>query len=565
MTTMRTNDLLPSKWYLAAWFVCLVGCSGADGFADSGTPFDAGAVLDAGFKAPDAGLLVAPTITSDLPAQYADSKAPRADSFTNSAHFTFTSPGATGFVCQLDGLGEFLPCTSGAALTFPGFFDHQLSVKAITADAESPATTVWWRSAFACTGDSSCPEVDLATQDPRSNPANLLVGFADPALKTFQGTSWLAYSSTGSQWPNGVGTAPEVLTIQAHLASSTNQGASWSFAGAQFGASGATEPVDLGGDAGLELGIASSEEIDLEAAMLGTPAKPYWFWIRQTYFNAAAGSKVSDLPAAGSMKAQTQHLRLGMLQASDPSAMGAEEPREFAFFTPSNPPAFRKQVRANSRGQVDLVADLLASKGLACDIQWSASVFYFPADQHLYILIECNVVGSRALTGTTFPVLRAKPTDDAGQVLTPDQWSWEFVGSIGTATEGFTQLAPKFRVDPSGTPTNMLIQPSLALGADGGVLLVSTPNLVDANGGHRLGCDVTELTLSPLAVVVDSNGNPRHRALVGTPDLAPGDVFNRQAGSCDYDPGLGLFIARKVPRSTSKTLTSIHRTSLTGL
>jgi hypothetical protein len=441
--------------------------------------------------------------------------------------------------------------------SFPGFFDHSLSVKAVGNGSESNPNTLWWRSAMSCTGDSACPETNLPDVDARSNSANAIIGYADPALKSFMGTSWMAYSWPNSEWPNGVGTAPEVLNIQAHLAKSTNGGETWSFVGAEFGASGAQESVNLGPAAGgVQLGIASSEEIDIDAATLGQDAKPYWFWIRQKYYNPVSGS--------GPMKDMTQHLRIGMLQATEPTDMGNQEANEFVFYSPSSPGAFKDQVNAQSRGHADLVADLLQAHGISCDIQWSASVLYNPSDQHLYVLIECNLTGANAISGSTFSVLRVKPTDSNGNVLTQDQWSWEFAGSIGTPTTGFTQIAPAFRVDSSGTPTNMLIQPSLAWGADGALLLVSSPSLVDSKGSHRVGCNVTELTQNPLAMALDAEGNPKHRGIVRTPDLS-GETFGDQAGSCDYDSGIGLYQARKVSRGIGKTQSSINKTGIGGL
>lgn len=500
----------------------------------------------------------APAITSDLTAVFGDPQTLKLDNYASEARFTFASDGAAGFLCRLDADSAFTPCTSGAALPFPRYVDHELSVKAIRGGVASAPSTVYWRSAMACTGGPSCPEADLQATDPRSRDANLITGFADPALKAFQGAAWMAYSWPSSVWPNGVGSAPEVLNIQAHLAKSTDGGETWSFVGAQFG-TGAAEAVNLGAtNGGVQPGVASSEEIDIEAAMLGSPPKPYWFWIRQKYYNPVSGT--------GNMKGLTQHLRIGMLQADEPAEMGQQEANEFVFFSPYSPADFRAQVSATSRGHADLVADVLAAHGIDCDVQWSGSVLFHPGDGHLYVLVECNVVGANSITGTTFPVLRAKPTGAGGEVLTPDQWSWEFVGSIGTPSEGFTLLAPRFRVDPGGAPTNMLIQPSLTWGEDGALLLVSTPTLQDAAGDtHRLGCNVTELTLNPLGVARDAFGNPKHRAIVRTPDLGSGSTFGNQAGSCDYDRGIGLYQARKVPRNVTKTTSSIHRTGIVGL
>jgi hypothetical protein len=531
--------------------LCLftAACSASPSLATDGGADGSPPELDAALVPP------APIVTSDLANLYTDPATPRQDNFAQAATFTFTSRGATSYQCSLDG-APAQPCSSGASIGVTGYTDHTLAVQAIAAGATSATTTVYWRTAFDCDGGAACREPGLASVDPPSSASNVLNGYADPTLKTFGGTSWMAYSWPTSEWPNGVGTAPEVSHIVTHLAKSTDHGASWQLVGAEFEAGSAAESVDLGAG-GSQPGIASSEEIDFDAAMLGKPAKPYWFWIRQRYDNPVSGT--------GSMKGQTQHLRLGMVQASDPSGMAGQESNELALFAPGNPAAYRTQIAATSRGTVDLVGDLLSAHGLACDIAWSSSVLFNPTDGKLYLLIECNVAGDAAITGTTFPVLRAQPTDGAGNVLTPDHWTWEFVGTFGTPTAGFTDIAPKFRVDPSGTPTNMLIQPSLALAGDGTPLLVSSANLAAGSTNARLGCNVTEVTLDPQpAFVLDATGAPVHRAIVRTPDLGSGDTFGQQAGSCDYDGAIGIMQARKMPRAGG-AISTINRTGIAGL
>lgn len=381
--------------------------------------------------------------------------------------------------------------------------------------------------AVACVAGGACPQVAIQGDPVSSFPQLKLRGQADPSVRRALDGSrlYLAYS-----WPTAVATSPPTLAIETHLAESVDDGAHWSFVQRLFGASGA-EAVP----GSAEAGVPSSEEISLVPAPLdrGRPELPYWVSVRERYHR----------PLGGALDYATYHLRVGVVQSASPAGLAAGAEAEQVILYKNSGAAFRAALGA---GPVELTPLLAGTAQADCDYPVSPALAYDRASGWLYLVLECYVAGApqAAAAQTSLIVLRTAPYA-AGAVRPPAAWTWEYRGRFASSAEAALLQVHGI---PNYTP-NMFLQPDLAWGADGTLLLIATPTLLSAAGQARTGCQVLELEAIDPPALRKRGGELVRRALVDAPDLdATRESFGGQTGGCGYEPTArrtGLLLPRK--------------------
>lgn len=400
-------------------------------------------------------------------------------------------------------------------------------------------------ASVACLGDAACPELAVSGDPYAAVAGNTLRGFADPSIRrSLDGsTLYMAYS-----WPTLVtGVATPTREIETHLASSTDEGATWTSLGPIFRA-GTSETIP--GTA--TEGVRSSEEISLVAAALDPtrPTLPYWISVRERYYR----------PLGGNLQYTTYHLRIGAVQAASPAALAGTDADEQVLLDKNDAAWFRAAMPADAL----LLTDLLAGTGQEdCDYPVSPALAYDAASGHLYLVLQCFVAGTSPAdeaARSRLIVLRTTPWQ-GGAVLPARSWTWEYRGSFGGQ-----ETAALMRKDgvPAFLP-NMVLQPDLAWSGST-LLLVASPTIHDASGDGRTGCQVLELDgIDPPAVRMQ-NGQLVRRAVVNAPDLDPTRyAFGQQAGSCGYEPtaaGMGLVLARKRVNGSGVVTTALFATGV---
>ena len=402
-----------------------------------------------------------------------------------------------------------------------------------------------------CLDDDACPAFTVVDDPPSTAPNVLFIGYADPSIRrATDGTLYMGYS-----WPTLDDNEPQTRVIEAHLAMSLDEGATWSLVQPLFFASG-TETIPGTADQGVH----SSEEITILPAPLdrSDESVPYWISVRLRYCRRVG---------LGAILYQTYHLRVGLTQDVSPASLADGVDDEQVLLTKTNSAAFRDAMPANHILFTDL---LQGTEQTDCDYPVSPTLHYDDATGHLYMVLMCIVWDEPHqpdVDETYLIVLRTTPFDGE-QVLPVTSWQWDYRGRFGGR-----DTAALMQVDgvPNFVP-NILLMPELVT-HDDELLLVVTPAVYDAEASGagltagRTGCQVLEMeSLDPPALAM-RDGQPIRHALVDAPDLdATRYEFANNVGSCAYEPsatGIGLVLARKHQAYWNTTLTStLHDTGV---
>lgn len=372
-----------------------------------------------------------------------------------------------------------------------------------------------------CRADSpACPELsiagDVAATREEGEPSPFR-GFADASLRRdpASGRLWMAYSwPTVHELPGG-GLAPSVET---HLASSDDGGASWSFERVLF----PSEPgVDEGGS--LEPGHVGHEVPNL-LPLVAADGTVDWVGVRLDYF----------LPDAGGFRRRpTTSFRIVVSRAASPALL-AEGPAV----------TLASAVTAPGWGAALDLSELAPELG-KCAL-WNEPALAGDRER-IYLALRCLAfeadLRTPAVAESDLVVFSAAP---AGE---PAAWSWSYEGRLAGGAEA---------VELGGRG---LTQLELAEGRDGGLLAIVTPDDWSAELREFLhfGCRAVEVeSLSPPRLARGAAGELVVRASVDASDLAP-----LGPGSCGYDPAsaTGIVFARRV-KSVGELVSTLHATGL---
>jgi hypothetical protein len=357
----------------------------------------------------------------------------------------------------------------------------------------------------------SCAERTVQGDPPATLPTGQpspFRGMADATVRAdpIDGTLWMAYSRAGVRVSERRGlraarATPEVVT---HLARSRDQGASWTLAGALWGANPAQAPDG-------EPGHFSHEVANL--LPISRNGRTVWLGARVDYFLPDAG---------GFRKRPPGSFRLVVMQANSPMGL-------------SHAPAVRlAAMGADPAWGKDFNLAALSPQTQHCQL-WNEPALHYE-DGELFMALSCM-----AFRGRTPDVARNDLVLFATRAEgDPAQWQWRFAGRLAGSDEAQELGAQR------------LTQIELARGIDGTLLALVTPDTWSAENADFVhhGCAVLELarTAEGLQLARGPDGRLRTRARILASDAGAAGT-----AACAYDPRDtgGVLLGRRIKHGVS--------------
>jgi hypothetical protein len=370
-----------------------------------------------------------------------------------------------------------------------------------------------------CTeGNPKCPPISL----PPDNPGQKGVsnGYADPSMRRdpVTNTLWMAYSY------RDIFTASSATThvVETHLASSVDDGTTWTYTTPLFTTSQVTTEAE--GLGPLDLPYYTSHEVTNLYPIQTAGTGPVTWAIVYKYYTVVQGGGPFHLPDGG--------LDFRDFTASSMLVLAVGAPGASPETLGSAPSV--SLGAAGTKNTVDINLSSLTGGGgfdlTTCAQFDEPALMMMPGDHHLYLAAFClplSAGGNVNYAGGSYVVFSTLPSSAA-----PNTWSWTFEGVLAGPSD-----APLL-----GSGSQYWWELDLAKKSDGTLLALVSPGKASGDVG---GCEVLEIaSLSPPAIGIHTE-----LASITTSDSKQGDA-------CTYEPtsNTGVVIFRFDTSGDSSTL-----------
>jgi len=341
---------------------------------------------------------------------------------------------------------------------------------------------------------------------PESVSADKFAGFADPTMRKdpVTGLVWLGYSWP-STWNAGTGNATDVVSL--HLASSSDNGVTWSTPTDLWNTEQTTDPSN-GNTA-----YTSNEVFNILPGQVTGQSGETWFGIHLNYYVDQGISIVDSL---------VPHSTMVLNWATSPTALGSVPASQTVRFAAAG-------MSAGIPFDVNLTT---LDPSLADCQQWAEPALYMK-NGNLYMILMCKFGTSPTQLAPKYNFYGVFETTPNLSVA-PSTWTWQYNGQLASAADGALLEGHEF-----------VYELDLATRADGTVVAIVSPadDLPSPSDPttaiqYTYGCRallVKGLDKGNIGLALDANGQLEVLASITASDLGPANG-DADSGACTYEP-----------------------------
>ncbi len=424
----------------------------------------------------------------------------------------------------------FTPVTSGsfsASVVFSDNFPSGSQTVALTGSAIAIASAANTQDCSVATG--FCPELNLLG-DPLA-PGGFH-GYADPSMRKDPNSPiiYFAYS-----WARTLSDGTHVVDL--HLASSANNGASFTELGPLYQSTQSTQTTST---AYNSVNDSSTETIDLlPVPLTGTnTGQTLWVQAHQSYLVKPQAGIYDQLNATSLISVSA--VQLTAAQQASSSAAGAA-----LLGLASAPEARLAAVSTDPNRNPTQSLAALSPATSKCGNFGQPALWYQAGT--LYLALECSEITGTGQVDANELAHFLYSTTPSG----PDasQWTWAYAGEFATGA----QAAKLGALASENVAYQFFTEPEFALSKSGQLLLILTPSVFAPQTAQQpviqYGCRTIPVTsLSPTGITLDTDAATG--APVVTSRITETDLYtapNEGPAACTYEPAAtsGVVIGRK--------------------
>lgn len=413
---------------------------------------------------------------------------------SNASSLTFTGNALNFTTSTASGTMTFTP-------TIPGSLEYDLlatngngtSTASTTATITNPGTF-----SVNCTRTPTAAPCSMININGDASSSGGFSGYADATIRQdpLTGALWMAYS-----WPHTTTSSTHV--IDTHLASSSDGGVTWNYAGALY-----TSQLD---PASTTAGYMSHEVMNLYPQVVS--GVTYWYGIHSVY----------DVPPGGAPGTSEPYThRWELVYASSTGSVGP-----MALVSTTDIEYLGDQGNTQT-GTWPIAQNLSSLVSGSCGDTYEPSLTI--ASGSLYLFLSCTNSGGPSQY--FYAVFKApNPTSTA------PNWSWSYVGSFAVSSDA-KSIVNYLGATNDPYITQMDVTPS---NVPGKLFAIATDAFNATSGKNGMGCVAMELAnIDPPQLVYNSQGQVQVDAA-----LTSSDSTSTGPGSCTYSPysGTGMIIA----------------------
>ena len=353
-------------------------------------------------------------------------------------------------------------------------------------------------------------------------------GYADPSMRKDPNSStiYLGYS-----WPH---TMPDgTHAVDLHLASSTNNGTSFTYVGPLFQTQVVTQTTSV---AYSQTNYSSNETLDLIPIPLtgASAGQTLWVQAHQSYLVKPTASIYTQLDVTG-------YVSVSAVQLATPAGAGAGT----ALLALGTAPEAR--LGANDTDATRNVTQNIATQNTnmtKCGNFGQAALWY--QSPTLYLSVECSEVAGGGVDANELAHFLFQTTPTGSDAT---KWTWTYVAEFATLAN-----AAKFgTIASENTTYQFFTEPEFALTKSGQLVIIMSPSVFAPQTSQQpviqYGCrvfPVTSLSTSGITLATDTTTG----ALAATAKTVESDLYagsNEGPGACTYEPAAttGIILERK--------------------
>jgi hypothetical protein len=347
---------------------------------------------------------------------------------------------------------------------------------------------------------STCATLTLA----ESPSADGFTGFADPTMRKDPATGllWLGYSWPHT-WNPGTGNGTQVVDL--HLASSSNNGVTWSAPTDLWVSAQTTDPANG------KTSYTSNEVLNILPGQVNGQSAETWFSAHLNYYVDQGSTIINSLIPNSTMV---------LNWATTPTALGTAPASQTVRFAAAG-------IAAGIPYDVNLTT---LDPSLADCQQWAEPALYMKSG-NLYMVLMCKYGTSPTVPAPGYNFYGVFETTP-NLAVPPSSWTWQYNGQLATRADSALLEGHQF-----------IYELDLATRADGTIVAVVSPadEIAVTGGGsqqYTYGCRVLVvqgLDKSNVGLAHDGNGQLEVLASITASDLGPANG-DADSGACTYEP-----------------------------